>query len=309
MPPEKLVLLKSRAQRLVEMIVMPVVLLPVGPVMRALLGERYSIFYGLFAIFPLTFLIIMLSNRLATRFGGEWLTQPERLRRLIAETAATPRWQNALAMMAMTPLTLVSLFLIIEPLDDFGSSIGGAPLALGILALMSALAGGQALLALRRLTWSEITKEEQSVDYCWSELRRILPRTYLAFAIGTIAGVALGLQFQDSMRFGVFVAAFLVVSSVLRQLFLDRSASKQFYPVFPDAGLRPQLLLGLLGWGVPMGMMFSGMTILMAKGTPGFIVIGMIGIAIVVSALGGLAFGAYMYLVRRIADPQQDRSG
>jgi hypothetical protein len=57
-----------------------------------------------------------------------------------------------------------------------------------------------------------------------------------------------------------------------------------------------------------MGMVFSGMTILMVKGMPGLIVIGMIGIAIVVSALGGLAFGAYMYLVRRLLDRQKDRS-
>jgi hypothetical protein len=104
------------------------------------------------------------------------------------------------------------------------------------------------------------------------------------------------------MRFGVFIGTFLVVSSVLHQLFLDRSASNRFYPVLLDARLRPQLLLGLLAWGVPMGMVFSGMTILMVKGMPGLIVIGMIGIAIVVSALGGLAFGAYMYLVRRLLD-------
>jgi hypothetical protein len=106
----------------------------------------------------------------------------------------------------------------------------------------------------------------------------------------------------------VLVGAFLVVSSVLRQLFLDRSASNQFYPALLDARLRPQLLLGLLGWGVPMGMVFSGMTILMVKDMPGLIVIGMIGIAIVVSALGGLAFGAYMYLVKRLLDRQKDRS-
>jgi hypothetical protein len=138
--------------------------------------------------------------------------------------------------------------------------------------------------------------------------RRALPRTYFAYAIGVIIGVALGLQFDDVMRFGVFIVAFLVVSSVLRQLFLYRSASKQFFPMLLDAGLRPQLLLGLLAWGVPMGMVFSGMTILMVKGMPGLIVIGMIGIAIVVSALGGLAFGAYMYLVRRLLDRQKDRS-
>jgi hypothetical protein len=57
-----------------------------------------------------------------------------------------------------------------------------------------------------------------------------------------------------------------------------------------------------------MGMMFSGMMILMVKDMPGIIVIGMIGVAIVLSALGGLAFGAYMHLVRRLVDPQQDRS-
>jgi hypothetical protein len=302
MAPEKLVLLKSRAQRLIEMIVMPTVLLPIGPAMRALLGHEYSIFYGLLAVLPLIFLVGMLSNRWATRFGGEWLTQPERARRLFAETAAAPPWQNVLATMAMSPLMLFSFFLILEPLDDFGSSIGGAPVALGMLAVMSVVAGGQALLARRQLTRAEITEEEQPSDHYWSELRRALPRTYFAYAIGAIAAVALGLQFDDFMRFGVFIGTFLVVSSVLHQLFLDRSASNRFYPVLLDARLRPQLLLGLLAWGVPMGMVFSGMTILMVKGMPGLIVIGMIGIAIVVSALGGLAFGAYMCLVRRLLD-------
>jgi hypothetical protein len=308
MPPEKLVLFKSRAQRLVEMIVMPTVLLPVGPVMRPLLGDGYSVFYGLLALVPPIVVVCMLSNKLATRFGGEWLTQPERLRRLIAETAVAPRWQNALAMMAMSALMLLGFFLIVDPLDHFGSSIGGAPLALGILAVMSVLAGGQALFAQRQLSRADVREEEQPVDHYWCELRRILPWTYLACALGVITGVALGLQFDDSMRFGVFVGTFLVVSSILRQLFLSRSASKQLYPTALDAGLRSKLLLGLLGWGVPMGMMFSGMMILMVKDMPGIIVIGMIGVAIVLSALGGLAFGAYMHLVRRLVDPQQDRS-
>jgi hypothetical protein len=308
MSPEKLVLLKSRAQRLIEMIVMPTVLLPVGPVMRAWLGDEYSISYGLLASFPLIFLTGVLSNRWAVRFGGEWLTQPERLRRLIAETAAAPPWQNVLATMVMTPLMVLALVLMIEPLGDLGSPIGGAPVALSILAVTSVLAGGQALFARRQLTRSKITEEVQPADRFWSELRRVLPWTYLAYAIGTVSGVMLGLQFDDNVRFGVFVGSFLVVSSVLRNLFLSRLARNQFYPAIVNVGLRPQLLLGLLGWGVPMGMMFSGMTILTAKDTPALIVIALIAVAIVVSTLGGLAYGAYMYLTRRVLDRQKDRS-
>jgi hypothetical protein len=309
MSPEKLVLLKSRAHRLIEMIAMPIVVLPVWPVMRTLLGDEYSIYYGLFASLALIALTGALSNRWATRFGGEWLTQPERLRRLVAETVAAPRWQNVGAAMVMTPLMLLGFFLILEPLDEFGSSIGGAPVALGILTVVSMVAGGQALLARRQLARAKVTGgEQQLADHYWSQLRRVLPWTYLAYAIGTITGVVLGLQFHGAMRFGIFVGAFLVVSSALRYLFLSRLAPNQLYPTLFDAGLMPHLLLGLLGWGVPMGMAFSGVTMLMENDIPALIVIGLVGIAIVLSALGGLAVGACTYLMRRLLDRQKDRS-
>src|SRR5258705_9036519 len=99
MTPEKLVLLKSRSQRLAEMIILPAVLLPIGPAMRLLLGDRYSVPYGLLAYFPLILIVSVLSTRWAAWRGGEWVSKAERLRRL-REEAANSQWSSVLELCA-----------------------------------------------------------------------------------------------------------------------------------------------------------------------------------------------------------------
>lgn len=124
MSTDQLVLFKSRTQRLAEMFIFPIAALLVGPILRALLGKRYEIFYGLAAIMLISLAITRVSSQWGARHGGEWVTKAERLQRLLAETTQRP-WLNALTTTAMLALTLLSLLLVIDPLDRLGESYGG----------------------------------------------------------------------------------------------------------------------------------------------------------------------------------------
>ena len=85
---------KPRPQRLAEAFIIPLVLLPVGPVLRAVLGDDYDLFYGLALVFALLFLTVFAGRQWALAHGGEWVTAPERLERLLAEVAVAPRWKT-----------------------------------------------------------------------------------------------------------------------------------------------------------------------------------------------------------------------
>jgi hypothetical protein len=90
MSTDQLVLLKSRSQRLAEMFIVPIATLLVGPILRALLGDRYEIFYGLAAIALISVAITRVISKWSARHGGEWVTKAERLQRLLAETTQRP---------------------------------------------------------------------------------------------------------------------------------------------------------------------------------------------------------------------------
>lgn len=306
MSSDELVLLKSKAQRFVEMVAIPTVSLTVGPAMRALLGDQYSPVYGLLAMFPLMFLMTAAGSGLAPRYGGEWVSRSERLRRLTAEVAATPCWQTVLATMAMTALTLLGLFLVVDPIDDLGNPVGGPLAALSLIALISALSGGQVLFSRRRLRRSVVVEGKPPAGYVASEVRGVLPRIYLAYVLGTGVGVVVGSQFRDVSRFFAFVAASLVASMVLLQVFSYRRAPRQLYA--PDLRLGSQMLMGALLCGMPMGIIFSGAAILTMMGHPGMMVIA-VGVAIAIGGAGGFAFGAFIYLSQRLADRRRRRDG
>src|SRR5262245_62021645 len=101
---EQRVLLETRSQRLATMIVGPMLLLPVGPVMRGVRGEAYDPLYGGAVAFAIVMIAGWVSGQWAVRHGGEWLVPAERLRRVSAEAAEMPRWPLAVAAMAMMAL-------------------------------------------------------------------------------------------------------------------------------------------------------------------------------------------------------------
>ena len=305
MTPEKLVLLKSRSQRLAEMIILPAVLLPIGPAMRLLLGDRYSVPYGLLAYFPLILIVSVLSTRWAAWRGGEWVSKAERLRRL-REEAANSQWSSVLAPVAMIALTLFSGFLLIKPFDEFEVSLGGGHLVFAPVAFLCVLAGVQCLFNRRQLARSEISDEPPPPGNYRTALMRILPGTYLAYSIGVVTGIIVGLESDEAARFWVYLVVSLAVSEALRQVFLRGRAPQRLYPAGPDPKVEHFLLMGLTCFGVPMGILFIGMTVLENMNKPMMMAL-MIGTTIVTFAVLGPLFGAFVYLLCRLADPRRAR--
>src|SRR5690242_20225993 len=105
MTTEKLVLFKPRRHRQLEVLALPLVALPVGPGLRWLLGDGYSFNYGMPVLLLSMLLVTTVASRWSARHGGVWITPAERLRRLVAETSATPAWQTFVATTAMMALT------------------------------------------------------------------------------------------------------------------------------------------------------------------------------------------------------------
>ena len=304
MPPEKLVLLKSRSQRLAEMLIIPAVMLPVGPILRVFLGTSYSFFYGAVAALVLTMVVTALCTQWAIRHG-EWVTKVERLHRLVEE-AATSRWSNAAAMMMGVALILIALFLTMDPIDRFGADIGGAPNTLALIAVLSLMAGVPSLFSRRQQPKSVVTENASPGDTYWQELRRRLPWTYLAYALGAATGTAIGLQFQGPAQLLASLVGSLVPALLLQQLFFLWKSPAKLNPTIFDAKLGRQLVAGMLLWGVPFGILFSVVWALDSIDRPAHMALG-IAITMAISIPGGLFFGASIYLVKRLENPEQSR--
>jgi hypothetical protein len=305
MSSEKLVLLATRKQRLASYVLIPLALLPVGPVMRALLGDAYVPPYGLGLIFVMMLLMAKLSSWWA-RHGGEWVTSSERANRLVEEARTTSAWPVVLATMAMFPLILLAFLLIIEPMDKLGSASSfGSDLPYVLVAIVL-LGAGSVLYGRRRLSHSVVTDDAPPENLYWSEMRRILPRTYLALAVGLVVGIATGLQFEEDRRFWVYAIAMLVVSQVLGQVLLHSSAPRRLYAAPANTKFASFLWLGLLLYGVPMSFFFAGVVFLEAMSwSMPLRAAFMFGAALLVCGLCGLAFGAFSYVIRRLSDPER----
>ena len=90
MSASKLVLWKTRRQRLADFLIYPLALVPIEPAMRLVLGDAYIPPYGLAFSIIVLLLSVKFSAWLTAR-GGEWITHAERTQRLIHE-AKTSGW-------------------------------------------------------------------------------------------------------------------------------------------------------------------------------------------------------------------------
>ena len=303
MSTDQLVLLKSRRQHLAEMIIMPAIVLTVGPILRALLGIKYDVLYGFAASMLIILIITRLSSQWGARRGGEWVTKAERLQRLLAETTQRP-WLNALTTTAMLALTLLGLLLVIDPLDHLGESYGG-PLATAFaVAAVSVLGGARALFTGYSKKQPLIDDEAPPSGHFWSELRSALPLIYAAYALASAAALLVAMQLKGSAQTTAFICVFLVVSQLI--LTLRRRAGQRIYPRSFDANLGRQVLAGVLLWGVPMGMMFSAGTVLDSIGHPAQIVL-MLAVVLVISLIGGAALGVMIYVILRLGEARKAR--
>jgi hypothetical protein len=304
MPTDQPVLFKSRRQRLAEMLIMPMVVLPIGPALRALLGQQYDTFYAFAAIMIAILTMSRLSSRWAARHDGEWVTKAERLRRLVAESAEMPRWPMALAAAAAAGLSMLGVFLAIEPLDHLGDGLGGPYYAIDAVAVISVLGGVRTLLAFRAPVPPIVVDEPPPSGHFWTQLRAALPLTYAAYGLGAVAALAVAVQVQPAMRSTAFILTFLITSQL--PLMLLRPKPKRIYPVALDAHLGHQVVAGILLFGIPMGIMFSAGMALDTIGRPVEMAI-LIAIVLPFCAVGGAAWGILMYAVCRFSEGRRPK--
>lgn len=294
---ENLVLFRPRSQRIAEMIVLPSAALAVGPEMRDLLGDGYTSSYGLLAAMLLVFIMAVVARLWASRHGGEWVTSSERQRRLIAEAAATAPWQDVVPAAAMAALSLLAFALIVGPLADLGGSIGG-PLNFLATFILIAGVGYRALLVRRALIESEVVDDEPREDDFFSAVRRDLPWSYLACAIGAATGLVISLQLDGVLRFVLFTVAFIVVTGAIHKIRFRDRIPQLIYPWIADSNLATQLLLGSVIWSGPIGFAVFGIVFLGPWETSFRVQLGL-QLGFFTGLLGGCVAGAVIYSVRR----------
>jgi hypothetical protein len=301
MSTDQLVLLKSRSQRLAEMFIFPVAAVLVGPILRALLGNRYEIFYGLAAILLISVAMSRVSSQWGARHGGEWVTKAERLQRILTEATHSP-WLNALTTTAMLTMTLLGLLLVLDPLDRLGESYGGPIATIFTVVAISMLGGARALFVGFAKKQPVIVDEAPPQGHFWSELRSALPLIYASYALASAAALLVATQLEGSLRTTSFIVVFIVVSQVI--LVFRRRAGRRIYPQAFDANLGRQVVVGVLLWGIPMGMMFGAGMVLDSMGLTAQMAI-MAAAALGISLIGGAAFGVLSYVMLRLAEARR----
>ena len=289
MPTEKLIVWTSRPYRIAAMLVTSCLVLPVGPSLRLLLGTHYTVDVGIFTSLAITVLLSMAGQRWALRNGGEQINRSEFRNRVFAEMTPATRRQDAVAATAMTAIGLAGMFLVIESLDHFGDALGGTPIGFGLIALVSVLTGASRLL--------RAPPDPNATPSPPPPLRRILAIIWLVSASGAVIGVLLARQYNDPIRTPVFIASFLIVFG-LGPLLLYQRARPPLNRIFETRFVR-QILLGGALFGVPMGMCFSGMIFLISD-RPVSALLPFAGLAFLLSLIGGLAFGAVHFGIRRL---------
>lgn len=302
MTQEKLVLLKPRSMRLAEYM-MPALALPVGPVLREVLGSRYSIHYGFLGLLLVALVFSRCTYWWAASHGGRWVSASERRRLLALEARSNPPWPMTLIATAAIAIMFLGLALIQQPLDQLGNWIGGPLNQLGLIAVISALIGSQTWSAQRRLARSGTDQPVPQIAF-WLWLRRTLPLTLLAYGIGNAVAIGIALSLKGQTRWIVFIIISIVLSQVLRKTFLSL---RGLQPTVAALSLRDWLIVGVALWGFPMAITFLAILPLLPMGAASHLV-QISAIVVITASLGGLGFGALMYLTQRLGDPQRNHA-
>ncbi len=311
MPQEKLVLLKPKGQRLAEAIIVPVAALPIGPAMRALMGEQYDPSYGTFTLVIWALLASMVTSRFVLFKGAQWMSPSERNERLIAEAAAEPSWLFPVATAAALALSMVAILLTLDPLDNVGSVFGGPPMAFGFIGVMSTLIAAQVFYARRKLTRqfdeSKTETTKASDAHMEAKLSRPLPLylTYLAYILALLAGFAVARQFQDDNAFSAYLVTSIILSQALVLLFMQLTRTNGLCVASTIPNLAKQIFAGVTLWGLPFGLLMSGCVAMEMADKPMAHRVAMVAITIALSTVGGLFYGLIMYIFWRSGDPRR----
>ena len=188
MSPEKRTLLRPRRQRMAELVTFPVVCMGVGPALRAILGDAYSLTYGIAVMFVLAILHNWLGGLWAQQHGGEWVTVQERRDRLIVEHNRSSRLQFVPVAFAACALNLTAGILLIVPFQDVPGWLGvSVPAAFAAIALLSFAMAAPGLLASFGVPKSAVTEKLPRSRSFWSEQRRALPWLVTSSSADSIA--------------------------------------------------------------------------------------------------------------------------
>jgi len=306
---DKLVLWKPLGQRVAESLISPLVVLPVGPVLRMFLGNGYTPAIGFFAVLLLMYLTTLGGRFWARSHGGEWVTAAERLQRLLDETGLIPRWKVALLRLGTYIPLIVGMVLVVQPADAFGTGFGGPAVAAGLILLLSFVGIIPILTGQQKRTAASlvIERNEVPIGQVLAESFRLVPRSYLATLIATVAGFFAGLRIDASVRLAVFIVVTLVGQQFLRQLPFFNKLPKRVHASFGTVGFWIAILYGIVSWGVPFSIMFTGGILVMETGLTVPIVAG-IGFMIAVAIAFGAFMGIWVYLINRVGQRRATRS-
>jgi hypothetical protein len=109
------------------------------------------------------------------------------------------------------------------------------------------------------------------------------------------------------MRVGVFVVTAVLVAQALRRVLFRQTAPLRIHPNGHGVSFGPHDLACVLFWGIPFGLIFSGFMVLQAANKLG--AAAAIGLSMAGGALGGVGFGALMFVIGRLWDPGRMRRG
>jgi hypothetical protein len=202
----------------------------------------------------------------------------------------------------MGGLWMLGMFLVFEPLDHLGETLGGPFYTFGTVAAVSTLGALATLRASRSAAASTIVDEPPPSGHLWTQLRAVLPLTYAAYGLAALAAYLIATQVQPAMQSGAFITTFLIGSQL--PLMLLRPKQKRIYPIAIDAHLGNQMAVGVLLWGIPMGIMFSAGMSLDTVGRPIDMAI-RIAVVLPLGVVVGAAFGILVYAVRRFSEARR----
>lgn len=300
------VLLRSRRQRVIEALLLPALLLPVGPALRLLLGDRYNPMEGIGAALLVLLLMSKLGTMLGPRLGGVFLSPEERMSRLLAEMRATPAWR-AVALQTVTVGGMVgAVLLTIGPVDELGGTFGGPGRIAGYLVFLAAIGGLQTLLTRRRLAGAVIVADAPPAGETLRESLRLLPRYYAAWLTGAVVGVLAARQLGEP-RWLTCVVASLSVSQLLMFLLRSGTAIRTLYTAQATQSLGRLVIAMIACWGIPMAILMTGMQL--AEPDDRAPIWLLLLIAVVIALGGGAAMGVLMRLILGLSDGRRRSPG
>lgn len=306
MQQEKLVLFTPRSHRIAQGLIIPFLILPIGPLLQFLQGENYNWGIG-FAAFFLSMLVIgWLNSRLAARFGGEWVSEAERVRRLRDEVVSNSKWTMPLTTAFSGAAAVFAVLLMVPPAQqssDWHGILVYYCLPAGLVAIVGGIGNHLYNRKLVSAVPSEAVKPHASPRVSSLPIVCYL----LACAAACAASLAIAKQFDgNDRRTNVYVVCVAVSMAAIVLISFMKSGPLTSAAMRPP--LRELLLAGLFTYGLPLGFAFAGFEILQESELTAAECLELVADTVLFATFAGVFFGAFLYLFVRISDAKRDRT-